>query len=657
MLLNRNSERRRRLAVKILCIASLLMVFAGALLPAPVTGNRPEDVIAYLNQTVVWYRQLATQQELVDEPNDAVFLNDNRQIADQVVRMSFDYARIQAQWLSSQPGGSAAGPQSQTASSQNQGLVDLAAKAAQCVAQLQQELASQKQQLATASGRKRTVLEATVAETDAELQLANARKDTIQSMLQFANNVSSGGSGQSSLQSAIDELSRSIPALSGDAARGTAPAAPASAPPPAIINGDSRKAEPSSIIALITDILDLKRKLGLLDTSLELTNTLSQSAKTLRTPILSSIRDLSRRGDQLAAQPDSQDPAVLAAQRKEVDGLTTQFKQLSTAILPLSKQNILLDVYKRNALNWREDVHGHYSAEMKSLLLRLTILILVLGLVIGASEVWRRVTFRYVTDRRRRHQFLLLRRIVVWPLVIVIIVVAFANGLSSVTTFAGLLTAGMAVALQNLILSVVGYFFLIGKFGIRVGDRVQISGVTGDVIDIGLVRLHMIEVTPGSGARQTGRVVAFSNAVVFHADAGIFKQIPGTSFVWHEVSLVVSASSDYHDVEERMLAAVNTIFSDYREKMESQHRSMERALGDVSVNSLHPESRLHISESGVQIVVRYPVEVEGAAQVDDRVTREVLSITGRKPKLQTEEPQPKGRQEEATAPAGQSRKK
>src|SRR5215472_14089868 len=64
--------------------------------------TKPEDVISFVNQTIVWYRQLANQQQLVSQPSDAVFLNDNRQIAEQVVRLSFDFARNQAQLLAGQ---------------------------------------------------------------------------------------------------------------------------------------------------------------------------------------------------------------------------------------------------------------------------------------------------------------------------------------------------------------------------------------------------------------------------------------------------------------------------------------------------------------------------------------------------------------------------
>ena len=104
-----------------------------------------------------------------------------------------------------------------------------------------------------------------------------------------------------------------------------------------------------------------------------------------------------------------------------------------------------------------------------------------------------------------------------------------------------------------------------------------------------------------------------------------------------------------------MLAAVNKIFADYKERMESQYQSMERAIGVVSVTALHPESRLSITQSGLQVVIRYPVELEHAAEIDDRVTREVLNATGREPKLRIIEPAPESAaQETAIKPVGAS---
>jgi small-conductance mechanosensitive channel len=226
----------------------------------------------------------------------------------------------------------------------------------------------------------------------------------------------------------------------------------------------------------------------------------------------------------------------------------------------------------------------------------------------------------------------LLRKVVLWFLIGLIIAFSFATQLGSVATFAGLLTAGVAVALQNVILSIAGYFFLIGRFGIRVGDRVQIAGVNGEVVDIGLVRLHLMELSGGTGT-PTGRVVAFSNSMVFQPTAGLFKQIPGTSLVWHEITITLSADSDYHMVEKRLLEVVEAVFADYRDDIERQRRQLERTLTYGPSDVLLPRSRLRITQSGLEAVIRFPVTLQNAAEIDDRVTRELLKAINREPKL------------------------
>ena len=198
-----------------------------------------------------------------------------------------------------------------------------------------------------------------------------------------------------------------------------------------------------------------------------------------------------------------------------------QFKQMVAAMLPLSKVNILLDTYQRTLNNWREAVKDDIHDDLRELLFRVGVLAVLVALVFGIGEIWRKTTFRYVHETRRRYQFLLLRRIVMWMAIALIIIITFASQLGSAVTFAGLITAGVAVALQNVIVSIVAYFFLIGKYGIRVGDRVQIAGVTGEVVELGLVRIHLMELSGPGDAQPTGRVVAFSNSIVFQAGPGV----------------------------------------------------------------------------------------------------------------------------------------
>jgi small-conductance mechanosensitive channel len=256
---------------------------------------------------------------------------------------------------------------------------------------------------------------------------------------------------------------------------------------------------------------------------------------------------------------------------------------------------------------------------------RIALLGALLLLVFAAAELWRRAVLRYVHDTRRRYQLLLLRRIALWSLVVIIVGLAFASELNSVVTFAGLITAGLAVAMQSVLVSIVGYFFLIGKYGIRVGDRVQIGEVTGEVIELGLVRLHLMELGGHGQLGPTGRVVAFANSIVFQVSSGLFKQIPGVNFAWHEVTLTIPAGVDYAATKDKLMAAVTTALKDSHDEILRQTRVIQRTTASSDGGESQPRVQLSFASSGVEAHVRYPVHLSSAAEIDERVSRELLN--------------------------------
>ena len=620
--MQRVKTKRVILCGLLLGLGCFLLLGTFAVVLADDTASGPSDVITFLNQTILWYRQLGTQQALANQPSDVIFLNDNRQIADQIVQLSFEFARARAQALGPASGTGGANANSDSASSGSsryQSILQLLNAADQQVKARQAEVDSFKDQLKTAAGKKRQTLESTIAETQSEVDLASARRDALANMLQFAGGTGAAGGG--SLLAQVEELARTVPAANAK----PAVSEPTTSRSAQVTMPATASALPSGIFGLISQIFASRRKMQSLDDGIKSTDALAEASKAMRSPLVAEMRDLIHQGDQLVSQPDSQDAAVLAEQKKKLDSLTAAFKKLSASVLPLAKQSILLDLQQHNLANWRGAVAAEYTSQLKNLLWRLGGLLAILGVIFFLAELWRRATFRYVQDVRRRYQFLLLRRIVLWFLIVVIITVTFASELGSLATFAGLLTAGVAVALQNVILSVAGYFFLIGKYGLRVGDRVQVAGVTGDVIDIGLVRMHLMEL--GEGAKPTGRAVVFSNAVVFQANAGLFKPVPGTKFVWHEITLSLPSDSDYRRVEERMLSAVKSVYADYKDRMQYEHTRMENALNGYSVHSLDPESRLKLTATGVNVAIRYPVELDQAAEIDDKIARKVIDAS------------------------------
>ncbi len=593
--------------------------------PTP-TYPDPQQVLDYLNQTIDWQRHIAVEEQIATDPADILFLNGDKQAANQVLKLSFDFARAEAQLLASQKPASTEQPPSD-GSSRYASLSRAAGSADAQVKQAQQEIADLRNKLENARGRQRTQLQASLDETQSELDLAQTRSQALHNLLQFVSG--SGAVTGGSLQAQIDELQRSVPELEMESVKGASGANNSGS----AARSANRGAQSTGLIGLVTDLFALSRKIHILDQSNELTDNLADASKKLRTPLVGSISSIAKRGDEVAKQADNSTPAQLEQQKKELDAMTATFKQVSTVMIPLGKQSILLNVYKRNLERWRATVKSQYTAALRSLGIRLSVLILALAAILALAEVWKKATFRYIKDVRRRYQFMLLRRIAMWCAIGITVAFALATEIGSIATFAGLITAGLAVALQNVILAVAGYFFLIGRYGVRVGDRVQISGVTGDVVDIGLVRLHLMEVSgDGAGPHPTGRVVVFSNSVVFQPTASFFKQIPGTSFVWHEVTLTLAPDSDYREAEKRMIAAVQSVYATYKDHIEQQHREMERSLS-MNVEVPCPHSRLRLTQGGLEVVIRYPVELQDAAEVDDRITRELMHALEQPPKL------------------------
>jgi small-conductance mechanosensitive channel len=582
------------------CLSLLIALAAPAVAqqPPPALPDAPH-VLAFLNRTISWRNGIDAQAALADQPTDVLYVNDDRNLARQVVALSFESAKAVAQMeTASSPAAPAA------ASDRFQRLNKRATSAADLLRREQARLADLQRQLANASAGDRARLDAAVAEAQSRVAIAQARNDAVSGIVGFAN----AGNGSGDLLSQINALEQTVNASTAT------PVASA-----------ARRTPPSSIVGLIGDLLALNQKDHALEAAIRSAGVLQRDARAFMTPLMSLMTDTRQRTDALMNAPDTSDPAELLRRKSELDAMYARYRGLSAAVTPLAKRRILLDAYGQNFGRWRSSVIEQYRDELRRLIIRAVVLGVVLFLVVLMAAIWRRVTFRYVADVKRRHHFLLIRRIVLMLVVAAILTVTFASDFSSLTTFFGLLTAGIAIALQDVILSMAGYFVIIGKYGIRVGDRVRIAAVNGDVLDIGLVWIYLMELeTRGSDQFPTGRIVEFPNSVVFDHSAGIFKQLPGTRFLWHEVSLTVLAGADFRDAQAKLLAAVESVFDEYRPAIEQQHRDMDRLLG-MTTPTPRPHTRLRVGTAGMEIRVRYPVEIERAGEIDDRVAAAVAA--------------------------------
>jgi small-conductance mechanosensitive channel len=589
-----------------------------------------EQVVKILDGTVEWYRTLGLQQQSATQPSDLLILYANRQTADKVINLAFEIARANAELLSSEA--EVAQTAASDAAASPQALVKQQQLLAAQRASIEAEIASIKREAATTQAQK-DESQAKLSELQGELDLVNARRNMLDTMSQFAYQSDANGSGASALKEHIDAIAASIPSSTA----GPAPANAVSSSAATTSNADSNApllsatseggARRLGIWDLSSNVLRLQNKIRTIEAIDQHTAALQDTFTQIRTPPLQRIKALSARGDALAQQADNAGRDALKDARNQFDTLAWLFKQTSAILIPLSQEGVLLTQYRHNLSSWLDATRTQYHDALIALARRVLLLLAMLAVVFGAAEIWRRAVFRYAQEARRRYQMLLVRKIVLWALVVAIIGFTFATELSSLATFAGLITAGLAVAMQSVLVSIVGYFFLIGKFGIRVGDRVQIGTVTGEVIELGLVRLHLMELSSGVGPLgPTGRVVAFANSIVFQTSGGIFKQIPGVNLAWHEITLVLPPDSDYTAIKEQLLQAANHVINDYREDISRQTKEIQKTTSSHAGGEVQTQIQLRFSSASVEALIRYPVQLQRAAEIDERVSRELLNV-------------------------------
>jgi small-conductance mechanosensitive channel len=581
----------------------------------PVTDD---EVVQYLDQTVSWYRDLSAAEQSPAQLREVLFSDNVRQSSAQVLRLAFDFARTYAAISSTKRPGNAA-PEDNG----SRNLIQAEANADQRLQQIQSQIDEINRQIQNASARLRPGLVARRETLVGALNLTKSRRDVLHSLRALPT-----GSEDSGLARKISDLERSVPEASSvqqQKAPSDSAAARAASP-------QDFHAESAGLVGLTTEIFSVSGRMSRLDRLAHETDDLLQANQKLRVPLRTALQDIISRGDAISQTPETADPPQMSSERKELDALLARFKQLSGATTPLVQQVAHLNTSSSNLTQWRGTLAEEYSTDLQYLLLRLGMLAFAIFVIFLFSELWRRGTMRYVHDLRRRRQLLLLRRIVVGCTIALFVILSFVTEVGSVATFTGFLAAGLAVALQSLILSVVAYFFLSGRWGVRVGDRVTVSGVTGDVFDVGLFRLYLMELGgAGHDLHATGRIVVFPNAVFFQPTA-MFKQIPGIHYTWRTVTLTLAPDSDYALAEKRLFAIIESVYAEYRDTIERQHQAAYSSI-NLQTPAPQPESRVRFVDSGLEFTFRYPVEIRRASETDNRITTELMKVIENEPRL------------------------
>jgi hypothetical protein len=499
------------------CCGIVAAAMAGGLFAdtSPSTYQFPSnpEVIGYLIQSVNWYRHVYAERQVANEPADFMFLDDNQVIERQIVKLSFEFAKADAVLVASAASSHGGTGSTDPPPADLAHFIELKKRNDERSQQAMNEIKSLDERLNRTNGADRGKLKAAEEDAQTRLHLLDAVAQGLNDLVEFVQSPSEAQAQSGHLDSTINDLARSIPEMNSE----SVPSATAR-----LQEANSRIANnDAGILALVSNVSAMRRKFKLVDEKIRLTNNLTVSAENLRIPLAAFINRLIQSVAIIDLQ--TSDLPALREQKSHLDAVTLELKGLSPAIVALDKQKVLLAEYKSNVLRLRTDVAGQYRQALKALMIRLLVVALSIGLLLAIGHVSRRLTLRRVQDPNRQRLIAMIHQFLTLLAIAVVILFVLASDLKSVATYFGLLSAGLLLALQNVIPASLGALLLVGRRGIRIGDRVQVSGITGDVINMGLLQFQLREFDVQE-QRFTGHVATFSNSLVFLSPAiGLLK--------------------------------------------------------------------------------------------------------------------------------------
>ena len=197
----------------------------------------------------------------------------------------------------------------------------------------------------------------------------------------------------------------------------------------------------------------------------------------------------------------------------------------------------------------------------------------------------------------------------------------------------GLLSAGLAFALQRVVTAFAGYFVILRGGTFNVGDRIKMGGVRGDVIGISFLQTTIMEMgqppaaqseDPGMWiqARQySGRIVTITNAKIF--DEPVYNYTRDFPYIWEEIRIPVSYIADWSRAESIMLAAARRYAIPETELPPHLLNELQRRYF-METPDVEPKTFLRLTDNWIELSVRFVTAEHGIRQVKDRISREIL---------------------------------
>lgn len=267
---------------------------------------------------------------------------------------------------------------------------------------------------------------------------------------------------------------------------------------------------------------------------------------------------------------------------------------------------------------WLQEVTTLSSDQLENLLQSLA--------VVGVLWLIRRIVlvfvFRRTDDVKVRYQWKKGTSYVAFAVALLVVGRIWFEGVGSLATYLGLVSAGVAIALRDLLVNLAGWAFILWRRPFEVGDRIEIGSVAGDVIDIRIFQFTLMEIGNWVDSDQsTGRVIHVPNGRVLSDPVASYTR--GFQFIWNEIAVLLTFESDWRKAKQILEGLAEKHGSSLSDMAAEEVKKAARKFM-IFYSRLTPIVYTNVQDSGVLLTIRYLCEPRRRRGSEQEIWEDIL---------------------------------
>jgi len=249
--------------------------------------------------------------------------------------------------------------------------------------------------------------------------------------------------------------------------------------------------------------------------------------------------------------------------------------------------------------------------------------ILILAIIILFGIV-KNIIHKKVDDSQKYYVYKRRLNYTQGGLIFVLLLFLWIDSAYSFSTYVGLLSAGIAIALKEVFTNLAGWLFIESRKPFDVGHRISIGSQKGDVIDKRMFQFTLMEVSAfEEGEQSTGRIIDIPNGFIFTNP--LINYTKGFGYIWNEIKVLLTFESDWKKAKKMLLEIVNNDTEVTSEVISQRIRKASKKYM-IHYTKLTPIIYTDVKESGVQLTLRYLCEPKQRRTSTNKIWEDILTM-------------------------------